>query len=221
MFYIQKGYVMKEKGNAKLLAHRFTNDGLFKIFFVKNRDLLIKLVAAILKVESNSIKNLVIINSEIAAENLGGKFIRLDINMDIDGKLVNLEIQVKSAKFRDRSLYYWARNFTSSLESGENYDKLPHTICISIIDEPMFDNESYHSEFRLLEVNRYEMLSDKLLLKFFELPKLPKDIDINNPLECWLSLFNAKTEDDLHIIERLGVPEMKKAVKQYNNVVVS
>ena len=212
---------MKEKGNTKLLEHRFTNDGLFKIYFVKNRDLLQKLVAALLGVESSSIKNLVVINSEISSEYLGGKFVRLDINMNVDGQLVNLEIQVKSENFRDRSLYYWARNFSSSLGSGDAYDKLPRTICVSIIDEPLFDNGGYQSEFRLLETGRHELLTDKLLLKYFELPKLPTDIDFSNPLECWLSLFNAKTEDDLHIIERLGVPEMKKAVKQYHSVVVS
>jgi hypothetical protein len=56
---------------------------------------------------------------------------------------------------------------------------------------------------------------------YFELPKIPSSFDGNNLLECWLSLFNANTESDLQKMERLGVPEMSKAVKEYRRVVVS
>ena len=141
--------------------------------------------------------------------------------MDIDGQLVNLEIQVKKGPFRERSLYYWARNFSTSLKKKGKYNTLPRTISINILEEPIFNCDEYCSEFRLLETTRNELLTDKLLLKYYELRKVPTDFDESSPLECWLTLFGAKTEDELMDIERLGVPEMNDAIKEYRDIVVS
>ena len=212
---------MKENINTNVLEHTFTNDALFKILFTRNPCLLKKLVAAMLGIDSNSIKRLKVINSEISAELLTGKFVRLDINMDIDGQRVNLEIQVKKGPLRERSLYYWARNFSTALKKKGKYDTLPRTISLNILEEPIFECGEYYSEFLLLETTRNELLTDKLLLKYYELEKVPDIIDVNNPLERWLKLFGAKTEDELIIIERMGVPEMSDAIKDYRDIVVS
>ena len=98
---------------------------------------------------------------------------------------------------------------------------MPRTISLNILEEPIFECDDYYSEFRLLETTRNELLTDKLLLKYYELEKLPDDINVENPLERWLKLFGAKTEDELNVIERMGVPEMSDAIKDYRDIVVS
>ena len=212
----------KKTDGEQVLKYKFTKDTLFKILFVKNQDLLRSLVAALLGISRKSIRELTIANPEILPENLKGKFVRLDIHMNIGGKLVDLEIQVENeGDFPERSLYYWSRAYSTALDKNGQYKVLPQTIVISIIDFALFRCLGYKSEFRLLETDRHELLTDKLSLLYFELPKLSGDMDANNPLGLWLSLFNAKTEGDLIKIEQLGVPEMNKAISEYRNIVYS
>ena len=53
---------------------------------------------------------------------------------------------------------------------------------------------------------------------YYELPKIKGAIDKSNNLELWLRLFNAKTEEDIKKIEKLGVPIMKEAISAYRQV---
>ena len=100
-------------------------------------------------------------------------------------------------------MYYWARLFSSTLKAGQDYLSLPRVIIISIVDFIMFDCEEYRSEFGALELRRHELLSDKMAMLYFEVKKLPKVIDKKNELELMLSLFRAKTEEDLKQLEGL------------------
>ena len=56
---------------------------------------------------------------------------------------------------------------------------------------------------------------------FFEVRKLPKAFDVNNELELMLSLFRAKTEEDLKQLEALEVPIVKQAIGAYREVMAS
>jgi hypothetical protein len=55
---------------------------------------------------------------------------------------------------------------------------------------------------------------------YFELTKLSELMatDTNDELKLWLSLFNAKTEEDLEKIESLGGSIMKQAIGAYRHV---
>jgi len=99
---------------------------------------------------------------------------RLDINMKVDGRLVNIEMQVdEEDDYRERTLFYWARMFSSALRQGRDYGELPRTVVISITDFDLFGCAEFHSEFRPLETTRHEELSDRMSLHFFELGKVP------------------------------------------------
>ena len=202
------------------LRYKFTNDLLFKSVFVKLPDLLKKLVAAALGISVKSISKFEITNAEIMPNVLGEKYCKLDINMVVNGWRVNLEVQVRDEhNHPERSMYYWAKNHTSALLVGDDYSALPRTIVISIVDFPMFGCKEYRSEFGVLELNRHERLTDKLSLVFIELRKLPEEMDITNELELILSLFRAKTVEDLEKIEALEVPIMTQAVRTYRETV--
>ena len=204
------------------LQYTFKTDLLFKMLFVKHVDLLKKLVAALLGIPVASIQQFVIQNPEILPENLEDKFCRLDINMVVNGVLIDLEIQIcNEGDYPERVMFYWAKEFSSALPSGAGYSMLPRTIIVSIIDFKLFDCMEYHSFFQPLEVTRHTLLSDKMGFHFFELKKLPTNITENDSLLLWLSLFKAETEEELEKIRALEVPEMEQAINAYYTITAS
>ena len=204
------------------LLYKLTNDILFKMIFVQYHDLLKRLVALLLGVRVEDIKDLAVKNPDIQPDKLGEKFCQLDINMLIDGKLVDLEIQVEDEHdYPERSVYYWTRLFSGALPERGKYRGLPQTIVISIVAFPLFGCAEYYSEFRLLEVKRHEQLTDKMCMLYFELPKVPDIENADNELMYWLLLFRAKTEEDLTKIEEKGGPIMAQAIEAYRHVVAS
>ena len=204
------------------LKYTLKQDLTFKILFVKYPNLLKKLVADLLRIPFEGIEQFEIRNPEIYPDNFGDKFCRLDINMMVDGQRVDLEIQVKNeGDYPERSLYYWAREYSTALHESELYSSLPKTVVISIVDFKMFDCAEFHSEFRALEVTRHTELTDKFCLHYFELPKLPKAINKDDRLKLWLSLFNAETEEELKQIEELEVPDMEQAIQAYKHITIT
>jgi predicted transposase/invertase (TIGR01784 family) len=204
------------------LKHTFKTDTLFKMLFVKYPDLLKKLVAALLKIQYESIKKFEIRNPEMPPESLGSKFCRLDINMMVNGQRVDLEVQVENeGNYPERTLFHWAREFSTALPAGEDFSQLPRTIIINIVNFKLFNCTEYHSEFQPLEVTRQTPLTDKMTLHFFELKKLPKEISKDNLLLLWLALFKANTEEELLKIQSLEVPIMDQAIGAFRSITAS
>ncbi|MCL1983504.1 MAG: Rpn family recombination-promoting nuclease/putative transposase [Clostridiales bacterium] len=201
------------------LKYKMTNDILFKLLFVKNPDLLKRLVAELLGIRLEDIGQFEITNPEMPPESLGDKFCRLDINMTVDGQRVDLEIQVADeGDYPERSLYYWAREYSSALGEGKDYRALPRTVVVSIVTFKLFSCAEYHSEYQPLEVTRHTSLTDKQAMHYFELPKLPEAVDAGDELKLWLTLFKAETEEELRKIEDLGVPVMEQAIQAYRHI---
>lgn len=192
------------------------------MLFVKHKDLLRNLVAALLGIPLGNIEQFTVRNPEMPPEVLGDKFCRLDINMVVNGQRVDLEIQVANeGDYPERVMLYWAREFSTALPAGQSYSMLPRTIIISIIDFDLFDCTEYHSFFQPLETTRHTLLSDKMGFHFFELGKLPDEVSEKDALLLWLSLFKAETEEDLERIKGMGVPTMEQAVNAYYTITAS
>ena len=205
------------------LKYKLTTDTLFKLLFTKYPDLLKKLIAALLGIQYESIEQFNITNPDILPEELGKKFCRLDINMMVNGQRVDLEVQVSDeGNYPERSLYYWAREFSTGLDEGEDYSLLPRTIIISILGFNQFtDSKKFHSEFQALEVTTHVPLTDKMVLHFYELKKLPPLNNTDSSRDLWLKLFKAETEEELTKIEEMGVPIMSEAIGAYRHVAAS
>lgn len=89
------------------------------------------------------------------------KFSRLDLRLDVDGRIVNIEMQVnRETDFKERTLFYWSKLYSEELRTGEEYGELKQTICINIINFDLFDCEDYHSRFKVLETERHEVLTE-------------------------------------------------------------
>jgi predicted transposase/invertase (TIGR01784 family) len=201
------------------LVYTFKTDILFKMLFVRHTDLLKQLVCELLGIRLDSIDEFHVTNPEMPPENLTDKFCRLDINMTVNGQRVDLEIQVRDeGDYPERTLFNWARVYSTALPSGGAYKNLPRTVIISIINFDLFECEEYYSEFQALEVNRHTPLTDRMSLYFFELGKLPKEVSADDMRLLWLTLFRADTEEELAKIESMEVPVMEEAIQAYHQI---
>lgn len=163
--------------------------------------MLYSFVSSMLDIPIESIDEIRITNPEMPPDSLSGKFSRLDLNMRVDNRLVNVEIQVKNEKnYRDRALYYWAALYSSEFKSGEDYGELKQTITINIINFNMFDGEDYHNEIVPTVKETGEVFSEKMNIHFFELKKVGKKPNPGNSRELWLQFINADSEEDFEML---------------------
>lgn len=192
-----------------------------KVFGDKdNKEALASLLSALLEIPMEEIGEITLDNVEMPPEMYETKFSRLDLKLTLDGRVIDIEIQITNQEdFKERSLFYWAKMFSKNLKAGDEYKKLPQTICINIINFNMFDCEDYLSTFEIFEKSRHERLTDRLSINFFELKKVGK-YPKNKPMDEWLTLINAESEEDLMSIEKSTTNEAIKNVvvklREYN-----
>ena len=138
----------------------------------------------------------------------------LDILVELeDGTKINIEIQHKHmADWEKRQLYYLSRVYSQDLFAGVNYHRLQKSILISIDDFNVTDGEEYHHVYRFRDVNGREF-SDLMEIHTIELHKKL----LNKPIDEWIQIFNAKTEEELDMIEsdNPGIKEAIQTIKEY------
>lgn len=188
-------------------------DIIFKKIFTENVDMLQSFLADILDIPYDDIQDIIVAKQELTPETVDGKFSRLDLNLKVADKLINVEIQLKGDNdYRDRMLFYWAKLYTSELKSGETYGQLKKTICINIINFNIFDRSDYHTEIVASIKDTDEIFSDKFSIHFFELKKVGKEVNPNNRRELWMQFLNADSEEEFEVLKQTNVPIMNKAV---------
>ena len=185
-----------------------------KIFTDKNNETLLKsFVSDILDIPYDDITEMVIENSEITPDEIDSKFTRFDLKLTVDDKLVNVEIQVNNyGDFRERSLYYWAQRYGGQLKRGETYFDVQKTISICIVDFSIFETDSYCSTYTMADLEHKSILTDKCAMHFFELPKLDGVYSADDKKKLWMQLINSESEEELEMLARTNVPEIKQGV---------
>ena len=123
----------------------------------------------------------------------------LDVLVELnDDSKVNIELQIKMMKHWDkRNLFYLAKMFTDDLLMGEDYTRLKRCICISILDFNLDDGDEYHNVYRLRDKKGREF-SDMFEIHIIE---LRKRLNGSDRMDEWIQLFNARTEEDLEMIQ--------------------
>ena len=111
----------------------------------------------------------------------------------------------------------WGK-YSTALAAGNAYSELPRTVVISITDFSLFDCVEFHSEYRVLEVTRHTLLTDRFCMHYYELPKLPDEITEDSELNIWLMLFKAKTIEDFKRLEDLEVPFVEQTIEAYRSI---
>ena len=192
-------------------------DVVFKMLFAneKNRNILEAFLSDMLDIPPEKLNNVVVKNPNIDPEYIDEKYYRLDLLLDIGGKFINVEMQVRYEKYYDsRTLLYWSKQYSSQLDSGENYSKLCPCIAVNIMDYIIFDeHDDFHSKFEIWDVKHNCKLSDKMEIHFFELKKVKGDIDTNDHKKLWLQFLKAETKEEFAMLENIGVPAIENGVQ--------
>ena len=114
------------------------NDILFKFVFGhrENKDITLSFINAVLGLEGErALVDLQFADREVDPDEESGKGSTLDLLcMTNDETQINIEVQVqKRQNMGQRSLYYWAKLYHSTLRRGEDYAHLRRTISINLL----------------------------------------------------------------------------------------
>jgi predicted transposase/invertase (TIGR01784 family) len=153
----------------------------------------------------------IIENRAIPADINGGKASVLDVRaLTGTEDRADIEVQLRNLGNMDRrSLFYWSREFSKGLVSGEEYEEVPNVIAINIVGyEFLSQVPDYHTSFHIWEDRHRDiMLTDALEIHFIDMVKfrLAGERDLrNDPLQRWLTYFDKESSWEL-VEEVLGM----------------
>ena len=150
-----------------------TNDYAFKRLLgsEENKPLLQDLLECILDLSPEDVSKLELMDKELTKEDLSDKTGILDVKLRLkNGSVIDIEIQSSwNVSFVKRTLFYWAKMYTSDFKAGESYDSLHKCIAINIIAETFPLNSAVHSLYLLQEKEKHTMLTDVLEIHFLDL----------------------------------------------------
>lgn len=112
-------------------------DVVFKLLFAapRHEPLLIAFLTDVLQ-PAAVIRSATVLNPEIPKDFNTEKSVILDVRAHLsDGRSVDIEMQARRRPaFRERVLFYWARNFGAQLEIGEEYRAISPCAGIYVLD---------------------------------------------------------------------------------------
>ena len=127
IIYLRKG-VTKMNKDERIVKLKL--DVIFKRVFgnEQNQDIIAAFISDMLDIPRKSIQSIIINNVELTPEFLEQKFSRLDLKLNVDGRIVNVEMQVnREDDFKERTLFYWSKLYSEELKVGDVYfHKTPH-----------------------------------------------------------------------------------------------
>jgi predicted transposase/invertase (TIGR01784 family) len=209
---------------------RFVNDAIFKAIFGKeeNKYILICLLNALLDLKGkDKISEITLLNPFIDKSYMTDKLLILDLKAkDNQGRLFNIEVQINPPRnFINRVLVYLSKLISEQFSSGYQYNSIPKTISISILDSGLLfrQNEDIHNIFRYKNIKSNDELTDVIELHFIELDKFRKEkpFDLSTRFERWLYLLKfgeiykgGREELPKELKEEEGIPMAADAYQQ-------
>ncbi len=171
---------------------------------VSNKDLLLSFINAVHEDYGFPlIKSVKIINPFNLKEHQDYKETIIDVKAtDENGTQYDIEVQVSGNEvFKSRSLYYWAKLYSSQLDDENatlDYKDLKPTICINLVNFNLIkDYKQVHSCFLLKEMNHPKIvLTDHLIMHYIELPKFTKHENFKSHFEKWLAFFKYEGKEE-------------------------
>ena len=179
-----------------------TNDYVFKRLFAEAPDLLVDLIND-LRPDLPDITSVEILNPNIEASELTGKYIILDVlARDGDGHCYNIEIQVRRyGAWHKRGLFYLARTLGTQLNAGEDYQHLRDSVGLHLLDFDLFtatENERRQAVWRFEmrdETQPGVSLGSILQMNLIELNKADRMGLEPGPLSAWVTFFKHWQEE--------------------------
>ena len=198
---------------SDIVKYSFTNDLVFKASLERCP----KSAIALIKEFIPDLKNMDI-NQEVTflnKENIDGVDISttiFDVNIRIENKIVELEMQNKKPDYeiRSRMLRYYIDLFKNSFEKG-SYNYKP-SYCLWFIGFKMFDDDIMIREFKLSDIKHDMTLIDDSGIIIVEFAKFKKSGYNNNR---WYNLF--LTNDLSKLRGEPLMNELVDSIKELNN----
>ena len=178
------------------------NDLLFKFIFghKENKEITLSFINAVLGLEGErAFVDLRFADREIDPEEENGKGSALDLLcMTNDETQINIEVQVqKRENMGQRSLYYWAKLYQSTLGRGENYENLRRTVAINLLGYEYLPLSGFHHTYGLYDETCVHRLTDDIEIHFLELPKVTRqDIRRMRTLDKWMAFIRNELSDE-------------------------
>lgn len=193
------------------------NDFVFKRIFgsEENKDILLTFLnRTFMETNEPPLTDIILMNPYTEKHAPQDKQSILDIKAQtIDGKLINIEIQLFNRyDIEKRTLYYWSKMYSDQLVEGQPYRELKKCVAINILDFPYLPNGQYHNVFHLREQRSSISLTDDLEIHFMELPKLDTlTVPVEGGLVNWL-LFLKGVDKSTWEVLTMNEPMLKKAM---------
>ena len=177
------------------------NDFYFKYLMgsEKNKSIALNFINAALATKESFFTDIIYVNKDQEPEHQEEKESRLDVKGVLnDGTVVELEMQAtKDPYMTVRSLYYWARMYGDQLVVGEEYKGLKSAVSINVLGYSNKDEDTWHNEYRVLNIENHKELTDHLRIVFLDLVKFEaRRVQEMSDLELWGAFFSRKVSDE-------------------------
>ena len=178
----------------------------------ENKPLLQDFLECILDLTPQQVLYLEFMDKELTKEEFSDKTGILDVKLKLtDGTVIDIEIQASwNASFVKRTLFYWAKMYTSDFKAGESYGCLHKCITINIIADGFRLNDAIHSEYLLQEKTAHTMLTDVLEVHFLDLQAAKKAKEEGKAagkqgqLINWLRFIGAANKEERKMIATMS-----------------
>ena len=129
----------------------------------------------------------------------------LDVHLTTrSGKEIDIEIQLEHTReLCDRIQYYTARMVAEKVASGEDYQDMPQSISIVIMNFREWKDKRYHHRFCLYDPEAKLPYPNSLAIHTLELPKRPAKSD-GTGLWDWLTFLSSQTRKEFDSLARKG-----------------
>ena len=132
------------------------NDLLFKFVFghEERKAVTLSFINATLQLEgADAFVELHFADRALEPEEEDGKSSMLDLLcVTNDGTQVNIEVQVQNQhNMAQRSLYYWAKLYQSSLRKNQDYSTLRKTVAINLLAYSFLPQKGFHNVYGLYD----------------------------------------------------------------------
>jgi predicted transposase/invertase (TIGR01784 family) len=198
------------------IPYPLTNDYMFHMVFQDAREVLKRLLAALLEIPLGNIISTKLLNPIIPGEKADDKEIILDLRIGLNNNsVIDIEMQVaRNEDWINRSVFYLCRDF-ASFGKGKEYGALEPVIHISILDfnpPDIAGRQSLYTKYRLMDLKTHHVYSDIIAMNVLNLKYINKatEEERQTDLYRWASLFRARTWDDLKSAAK-GVTSMDES----------
>jgi len=182
---------------------RATSDIMIRVLLGKegNQLLLKDFINAVMKDRDfPMLTKVTLLNPINMREIFSGKESVLDVKAeDENGRIYNIEVQGEGNHgFIHSSLYSWAKNYSSQLKKGIEYETLAPIICINVLEFIMFkERAAFHSCYMIKDLDEDDKtLTDHLQIHYIELnkPELNTDAIPGDRLRKWIQYLRMEGE---------------------------